>query len=98
MKKWLYIIGIASALLVLYSCGDPRYLTIGTRLDIPLYNRPLSPGDGYIWIEGEWFWNGGDYAWRNGYWARPLPRYNWMPGDWKRRGDGWYWRPGNWRR
>lgn len=30
---------------------------------------PVSPGDGYVWVNGYWDWNGADWYWANGYWA-----------------------------
>jgi hypothetical protein len=83
---------------LLLSCGEARWFTVSTRLDIPLYQRPPRPGDGFLWIEGEWFWNGSGYHWRDGYWAQPHNGFRWNPGDWKRRPNGWYWQPGRWRR
>jgi len=36
-----------------------------------IYTRLPAPGEGYIWINGDWYWNGGRYEWREGRWARP---------------------------
>lgn len=82
---------------MIFSCEmEPRFV-IGTTLTAPLGGHGRSPGDGFIWIEGEWFWNGADYGWRDGYWSRPHNGYHWQPGNWRRRGGGWYWRQGKWR-
>jgi len=75
---------------------EPRFV-IGTTLTAPLGYHSRSPGDGYIWIQGDWFWNGGGYAWRDGYWSRPQNGYNYYPGTWQRHKGGWYWRQGRWR-
>jgi hypothetical protein len=88
---------LTSLLLLFFSCMEPNHFTIATRLTVPLINRPISPGQGYIWIEGEWFWNGNSYSWRDGYWSYPANGYRWVPGYWKQRAHGWYWTPGYWK-
>jgi len=98
MKSRLNKIIIATLMFISFSCFEPQRFSVTTRLATPVMIRPGSPGDGYIWIEGEWFWNGRNYAWRNGYWTSPLRGYNWAPGRWKERNHGWRWAPGRWRR
>ena len=57
----------------------------------------VSPGPGYVWIGGEWIWNGG-WVWRAGYWAYPpYVHAVWVPAYWHRGPHGWYCRPGHWR-
>ena len=53
------------------------------------------PGPGYVWIGGEWVWNGG-WFWRAGYWSY-LPGGVWVEGGWSRGPRGWYHSPGHWR-
>jgi outer membrane lipoprotein SlyB len=53
------------------------------------------PGPGYVWIGGEWVWNGG-WFWRTGYWAYH-PGGAWVVGGWYRGPRGWYHSPGHWR-
>ncbi len=55
-----------------------------------------SPGPGYVWIGGEWVWNGG-WFWRAGYWSYH-PGGIWVEGGWRRGPRGWYHEPGRWRR
>ena len=87
-----------SFLIIFLSCNETPRFSVGTRLTIPIAGRPVSPGDGYFWIDGEWFWNGGSYSWRDGYWSNPHDNYRWSPGHWrKRRGDQWQWHQGRWR-
>lgn len=62
----------------------------------PYYVRPASPGVGYVWIDGDWYWSGGRYVYRNGYWSRPRPGRTWAPGRWERHGNGWHWNRGRW--
>ena len=55
-----------------------------------------SPGPGYVWIGGEWVWNG-RWFWRAGYWSYH-PGGIWVEGGWHRGPRGWYHDPGHWRR
>jgi outer membrane lipoprotein SlyB len=57
----------------------------------------VAPGPGYVWIGGEWIWNGG-WVWRAGYWTYPPYSHAvWVPGYWHTGPHGWYQRPGHWR-
>ena len=96
MKK-RYSILIICCLFLLLSCEGTRFM-IGTTPEPPITLRPLAPGIGYIWIEGEWFWNGATYQWRNGYWSHPVNHYRWVPGSWRSRHSEYYWNPGRWKR
>lgn len=63
----------------------------------PAQTIVVAPGPGYVWIGGEWIWNGG-WVWRAGYWAYPpYARAVWVPAYWHRGPRGWYCRPGHWR-
>ena len=56
------------------------------------------PGPGYVWIGGEWVWNGG-WFWHAGYWGYPPgPSVVWVSGSWNRGSRGWVHQPGHWRR
>jgi hypothetical protein len=58
----------------------------------------MAPGPGYVWMGGEWIWNGG-WAWRGGYWGMPpYPGGIWIGGSWSRHDRGWNHSPGHWRR
>ena len=57
----------------------------------------LAPGPGYVWIGGDWVWNG-RWVWRAGYWAYPpYPHAVWVGGYWGRGPHGWHRSPGHWR-
>lgn len=58
----------------------------------------IAPGPGYVWLGGEWIWNGG-WAWESGRWCRPSPGYSmWIGGRWENAGSrGWGHHPGHWR-
>ena len=63
----------------------------------PVETVVLAPGPGYVWIGGDWVWNG-RWVWRAGYWAYPpYPHAVWVGGYWGRGPQGWYRRSGHWR-
>ncbi len=81
---------------LLAACDSAMY-TVAVRPSDPIYERPVSPGDGYIWIDGDWVWEGGRYNWHNGYWSRPRGTRVWVSGGWESRGGGYAWRRGHWK-
>jgi outer membrane lipoprotein SlyB len=57
----------------------------------------LAPGPGYVWIGGDWGWDG-RWVWRAGYWSLPpYPHAVWVGGYWGRGPYGWHRYPGHWR-
>jgi WXXGXW repeat (2 copies) len=65
------------------------------------YNEVItvSPGVGYIWTPGLWYWYGGRHVWRAGAWQRPPYGYRtWNNGGWTHvPGRGWQHNQGYWR-
>ena len=56
----------------------------------------VAPGPDYVWIGGDWVWNGG-WVWRAGYWGYPpRPGVIWVGGSWSRGPGGWHHAPGHW--
>jgi len=58
----------------------------------------VAPGPGYIWIGGEWQWNGAGWVWIGGRWAYPpWPGAVWVHGYWYRGPfGGWRHAHGHW--
>ena len=57
----------------------------------------VAPGPGYVWIGGEWAWNGG-WIWVAGHWGYPpYPRAVWVRGYWYQGSHGWCRAAGHWR-
>src|SRR5258706_12488335 len=96
MKKLVFILSLALSVLTLDSCGPGRY-TVTAQPSVPVYERPVSPGVGYVWVDGDWYRSGGRYVYRNGYWSRPRGHRTWAAGVWVRKGNGWYYKRGHWR-
>ena len=64
----------------------------------PVETVVVAPGPDYVWIGGEWVWNGG-WFWVGGHWGYPpYPRAVWIRGNWHQGPRGWYHSPGYWRR
>lgn len=58
---------------------------------------PPAPAPGYLWVRGQWVWNGSGWIWAAGHWApASSPQPLWIPSHWVRGPYGWYWQPGHW--
>jgi hypothetical protein len=65
--------------------------------DLPVYEQPPCPGDGYLWTPGYWAWADGDYYWVPGTWVEaPEPGYLWTPGYWGWGGSAYVFHEGYW--
>ena len=67
--------------------------------DLPVYDQPPIPADGYLWTPGYWAWSDqdGDYFWVPGTWvAPPQVGFLWTPGFWVADGAVFVWRAGYW--
>ncbi len=67
--------------------------------DIPVYDQPVCPGDGYLWTPGYWAWDpdAGDYFWVPGTWVlAPEPGFLWTPGYWGWGDGGFFFTAGYW--
>ena len=64
---------------------------------LPVYEQPLCPAEGYIWVPGYWAWSPVGYYWVPGTWAlAPEPGLLWTPGYWAFDDALYYWHPGYW--
>jgi hypothetical protein len=67
--------------------------------ELPVYEQPLCPGEGYIWTPGYWAWDadGDDYYWVPGTWVLvPQVGFFWTPGYWAWGGSGFVFYSGYW--
>jgi hypothetical protein len=67
--------------------------------ELPVYEQPPLPGDGYLWMPGYWYWSDDaqDYYWVPGTWVEaPEPGLLWTPGYWGSDGGAFLWHPGWW--
>ena len=96
MKKFVYAAFAILAMTSLYSCSSGHY--VSAQPNAVVVTRPVAPGPGYIWVDGNYYWSGGRYAYRNGYWARPRGGRVYRSGAWAQSPRGYQWRRGGWRR
>jgi WXXGXW repeat (2 copies) len=67
--------------------------------ELPVYDQPPIPADGFIWTPGYWAWDDDvqDYYWVPGTWVpAPQPDYLWTPGYWGVEGAAFLWHAGYW--
>ncbi len=67
--------------------------------ELPVYDQPPIPQDGYLWTPGYWAWGDDiqDYYWVPGTWVlAPQPGYLWTPGYWGWQGGVYLWNAGYW--
>ncbi|MBI3414829.1 MAG: hypothetical protein HY043_05825 [Verrucomicrobia bacterium] len=63
----------------------------------PVETVVIAPPPGYVWVGGEWIWNGG-WVWMAGHWiVPPYPHAIWIQGGWHRSPHGYRRVPGHWR-
>lgn len=65
--------------------------------ELPVYEQPICPEDGYIWTPGYWAYGDEDYYWVPGTWVMaPEVGYLWTPGYWGGDGDDYIFHEGYW--
>jgi hypothetical protein len=67
--------------------------------DLPIYEQPICPEEGYIWTPGYWAYDYdfGDYYWVPGTWVlAPEVGFLWTPGYWGWGGSGFIFYEGFW--
>jgi hypothetical protein len=65
--------------------------------ELPVYEQPVCPEDGYIWTPGYWAYSGDDYYWVPGTWVMaPEVGYLWTPGYWGDDNGGYIFHEGYW--
>jgi hypothetical protein len=94
MKKNFLVIALTIITFTIVSC-EGTYV-VGTQPVAPYYERPVAPGVGYVWIDGDWIFEGGHYVWHEGHWGYPRGNRTWQGGHWESRGNGWHWNRGHW--
>lgn len=94
---------IASALLLaLFPLSAVAQVYVSVNIappELPVYDQPPIPADGYLWTPGYWAWSDEiqDYYWVPGTWVEPpQPEYLWTPGYWAASDGIYLWRQGYW--
>src|ERR1700749_2365648 len=85
LKSILLIAGLAIAAPATYA-----QVSVGVGItariappEIPVYEQPECPGDGYLWTPGYWAYGDDGYYWVPGAWVpAPEPGFLWTPPYW----------------
>jgi hypothetical protein len=65
--------------------------------ELPVYEQPICPAEGYIWAPGYWAYGPDGYFWVPGTWVFvPEPGLLWTPGYWAWSDGFYFWHPGYW--
>jgi WXXGXW repeat (2 copies) len=91
----------ALALLAISSASSAQVgIAVSIRIappELPIYEQPICPDEGYIWTPGYWAYGDDDYYWVPGTWVMaPEVGYLWTPGYWGGDGDGYIFHEGYW--
>ena len=93
---------IVTTLVLLVTLATASFAQVGVSVtiappELPVYEQPLCPGDGYIWTPGYWAWADGGYYWVPGTWViAPEVGFLWTPGYWGWGGGGFLFYQGYW--
>src|SRR5277367_144572 len=65
--------------------------------ELPVYEQPICPGDGYLWTPGYWAYGDDGYFWVPGTWVlAPRVGFLWTPGYWGWGSGGYFFHGGYW--
>ncbi len=106
MKKYLYIT-ILSCLAAAPVLAHTVYYPVATTTVVYADREPpatlaetipSSPGEGYVWVKGDWGWDNNDWHWKHGAWVlKPHATAYYAPGYWvHRHHHGWEYVSGYW--
>jgi hypothetical protein len=97
--RMIALLSFACAILAVPATALPQ-VSISVTIappDLPVYEQPVCPGDGYIWTPGYWAWGDDDYYWVPGTWVEaPEPGLFWTPAYWGWGGNGFVFYEGYW--
>jgi hypothetical protein len=102
-----FILSIRSLLFALVllaiSAASPAQIAVGISIriappELPVYEQPICPEEGYIWTPGYWAYGDDDgYFWVPGTWVMaPEVGYLWTPGYWGWGDNAYFFHEGYW--
>jgi len=96
MKKCIILLSVMGLLSLFASCSAGY---VSQEPEYRYYDRPQSPGQGYIWIDGGWNWNSrsNSYIQINGNWQKQKQGRVYQQGYWKKNRHGSQWIRGSYR-
>ena len=105
MRITTIICAVSFALVTLAApTPTPAQVSVGISVsfappELPVYEQPICPGEGYIWTPGYWAWDQDvdDYYWVPGTWVlAPEVGFLWTPGWWGWGGSAFIFHEGYW--
>src|SRR5215813_15392088 len=77
--------------------AEPSPYNVASLPPEPLYEQmTASPGDGFVWIDGYWHWNGLEWVWVGGRWERQQEGYLYVQPNYDYAEDHYVYTPGSW--
>ena len=96
MKIRSFIIATIGYVVIMFAASCEAEGVVTDRPADVVYTRPAAPGEGYVWISGDWVWTGGTYHWNEGRWERGRDGHTWVEGGWQSHRHGYKWHRGHW--
>jgi hypothetical protein len=100
IKHWIYCCPLLLMLAIPAVSFAQAEITVQVAPpELPVYDQPPIPADGYLWTPGYWAWSDDDqdYYWVPGTWVEaPEVGDLWTPGYWGADGAVFLWHPGYW--
>lgn len=79
------------------SVSEPAPYTVESLPPEPLYETMSpSPGDGWVWIDGYWHWDGYEWVWVGGRWEHQQAGYVYVQPNYEYGADNYVYTPGYW--
>ncbi len=77
--------------------GQPNPYEVSSLPPEPLYEQMTpSPGEGFVWIDGYWHWNGSEWVWVSGRWEQQQDGYVYVEPYYDTSGAEYLYTPGYW--
>jgi hypothetical protein len=101
MKRFIIILSVfLSFFLTGYQGQAQNGISLNVQIappDLPEYDQPLCPGEGYLWSPGYWAYGDEGYFWVPGIWVYPpVVGYLWTPSYWAYSSGYYYYHAGYW--
>jgi hypothetical protein len=109
MKVWKLAVPFVAGLASLYAtgCATEERVVIHHTRPAPVQVReapppeqvevvPAAPRADYIWIKGNWHWNGARWVWIAGHYEAQRVGARWVPAHYETRGGTYFYVPGHW--
>ncbi len=97
--RWMRVILLALMICLIPSISSAAvFISVGfAPPELPVYEQPPCPEDGWMWTPGYWAYGDDGYFWVPGTWVpAPFEGALWTPGYWGWGDNVYVWHPGYW--